>query len=382
MCIGTASFGIAYQQHFFAPVVLATVGCLFSGFGYGYIIRSFYLILAKYVDLKLGITCVAVSIVAEILLAALFNSILTHPVQVAIGISMPPMACLLLIALSILIKAPVRDEPKLSGKQERYQTSVLVVVVFCMLVVRAITTIGIWGGVRVDLSESVNDALINASAACLFFGTIAYFALIRRSDAPLEARYQLPLFILLTSCIVYLVENWALPFSDFPIERLTVEAIELFAHLVLWTVVMASIKHLRFSPYRILGLTAILYGALAFVWMLVFERSTNTIAVLVLIVVYAVALFLIVAPLKARDTTSAHTSKANDVVATLAGQYRLTKRESEILTLLLHGRNRPYIRQKLKLADGTVKSHTTHIYAKLGIHSRQELLDLVEKTVL
>jgi DNA-binding NarL/FixJ family response regulator len=73
------------------------------------------------------------------------------------------------------------------------------------------------------------------------------------------------------------------------------------------------------------------------------------------------------------------TAKAHsEVCGLVAQQYHLTQREEEILYFLMRGRNRPYIQNQLHLADGTVKTHTSHIYAKLGVHTRQELIDLIE----
>lgn len=64
----------------------------------------------------------------------------------------------------------------------------------------------------------------------------------------------------------------------------------------------------------------------------------------------------------------------------VAEQFKLTKRESEIFELLVRGRSVPVIREKLFLSHNTVKTHVRHIYAKTGIHSQQELIDLVETT--
>lgn len=42
------------------------------------------------------------------------------------------------------------------------------------------------------------------------------------------------------------------------------------------------------------------------------------------------------------------------------------------------GRSQPYIREELMLSKNTVSSHVQHIYVKLGVHSKQELIDAVE----
>ena len=56
----------------------------------------------------------------------------------------------------------------------------------------------------------------------------------------------------------------------------------------------------------------------------------------------------------------------------------LTKREAEVLGYLARGRTLPYIADALFVTTGTVKTHTTHIYRKLDVSSRQELLDQLD----
>lgn len=62
----------------------------------------------------------------------------------------------------------------------------------------------------------------------------------------------------------------------------------------------------------------------------------------------------------------------------LSEEYGLTKRETEVLRMLLLGRDAPSISEELCISTNTVKTHVKHIYAKLDIHSRQELIDMVE----
>lgn len=55
----------------------------------------------------------------------------------------------------------------------------------------------------------------------------------------------------------------------------------------------------------------------------------------------------------------------------------LSDRELEIMMYFAKGRDAAYIQQELVLTHSTVSSHRQHIYAKLGVHSQQELLDLL-----
>ncbi len=60
--------------------------------------------------------------------------------------------------------------------------------------------------------------------------------------------------------------------------------------------------------------------------------------------------------------------------AALAGQYGLTAREQEILTHLLAGEEDTAVSAALSIAPGTLKKHMQHIYRKLGIQARWELI--------
>lgn len=65
----------------------------------------------------------------------------------------------------------------------------------------------------------------------------------------------------------------------------------------------------------------------------------------------------------------------------LARMYRLTPREEEVMELLCKGRSIERVQVELGIAKGTATAHAHHVYQKLGIHSRQELLDMVDGRV-
>lgn len=63
--------------------------------------------------------------------------------------------------------------------------------------------------------------------------------------------------------------------------------------------------------------------------------------------------------------------------AELSRERNLTHREEEVLTLLAQGMNVPGIERTLVVSKNTAKSHARNLYGKLGVHSRDELLDAV-----
>ena len=61
----------------------------------------------------------------------------------------------------------------------------------------------------------------------------------------------------------------------------------------------------------------------------------------------------------------------------IAEEHGLTKREREVMELLAQGYTRTYISKALFVSDGTARSHIAHVYAKLDIHKKDDLLKLV-----
>jgi DNA-binding CsgD family transcriptional regulator len=67
-----------------------------------------------------------------------------------------------------------------------------------------------------------------------------------------------------------------------------------------------------------------------------------------------------------------------EVVREISESFGLTPREQEFFGYLAQGRSIPWTVEHLSISDGTGRSHARHIYTKLSVHSRQELLDLVD----
>lgn len=61
----------------------------------------------------------------------------------------------------------------------------------------------------------------------------------------------------------------------------------------------------------------------------------------------------------------------------LASKWGLTPREAEILAFIALGRSAKYIAEELGISYNTARTHIRHVYEKLNIHSKQELIDLV-----
>ena len=68
----------------------------------------------------------------------------------------------------------------------------------------------------------------------------------------------------------------------------------------------------------------------------------------------------------------------DEAIAKLAGHYALSSREMEVLAELLKGRSISRISDTLYISENTTKTHLKRIYKKLNVHSKQEILDLID----
>ncbi len=69
----------------------------------------------------------------------------------------------------------------------------------------------------------------------------------------------------------------------------------------------------------------------------------------------------------------------SQVCVVIAKKYGLSEREGEVLDLLARGNTRMSIAEKLIISENTVRVHVKNIYAKLHIHSKQQLIDMVDR---
>ena len=58
--------------------------------------------------------------------------------------------------------------------------------------------------------------------------------------------------------------------------------------------------------------------------------------------------------------------------------YGLSSREAEVMELIVRGNTGPAIAEMLFISENTMRTHSKRIYAKMGVHKKQELVVLVE----
>lgn len=104
--------------------------------------------------------------------------------------------------------------------------------------------------------------------------------------------------------------------------------------------------------------------------------------IMVLLVVCTMIGLRIVSSLVSRELSRsqfAHitTFESSETAARIAGIYKLSEREAEVLCLMLENKSATEIADAMFIAHGTAKAHISNIYKKLGIHTREELFAMI-----
>lgn len=113
-------------------------------------------------------------------------------------------------------------------------------------------------------------------------------------------------------------------------------------------------------------------------------RSTTGLLTLSLVVVYLVMLGALPSLLRRADNQATLVGLTEQQIrsnTTLRKAYGLSDREMDVVILALGGSSASSVAEKLYISENTVKTHLKRIYAKLNVHSREELRDLVTECV-
>ena len=402
MCFCTAGFAIAFHQTLVPPVVLGSVVSFVLGVGYLWIVASFYLALARAVSLRVAIVVALASQVLEQVASVVASSVLSPAMQIVVCCLYPLVA---LVALSRCWRQ--REAARKEVVADR-ASSHLRLLIFAsgvaIVTLSAVSNVGIWGNARIEYVT--DDTLISLARTCFACTLLVVFTLgtlVASADRPLGYRYQAP-FLIIVGCFMLAVLKQVFPGAWTEPLAIVLLSAEFFSHILTWTLVMNAERDLDESSYFNAGLSMVPYSICSIGWIFLLETDQTASAFVVLAVSYALIIVVAVHPrvlyerrkrtLTSSDDLNEYTiagepeipleSNGAAVVevvdrrcALLGERYKLSQRETQVLSLLAQGRSRPAIQRELVLSEGTVKTHVAHIYEKMGVSSRQEVFDIV-----
>jgi DNA-binding CsgD family transcriptional regulator len=72
-----------------------------------------------------------------------------------------------------------------------------------------------------------------------------------------------------------------------------------------------------------------------------------------------------------------YVADSDPVLDGVAGEYKISKREREVMRLILEGKSNKEIQEQLFISHHTVKNHVYNLFQKMGVKSRSQLMSLV-----
>ena len=148
-----------------------------------------------------------------------------------------------------------------------------------------------------------------------------------------------------------------------------------------WVYLASTVHEAHVAPNLMAGISgALLFGAVACsaVLILFVGAAASEIITPIATVIYLALIGAIMVLRNAQNQPVAFSREIDDVCSEVAHERKLSPREEEVLVYLARGRTNRYIANELCVSPHTAKTHTKRIYEKLGVNSRQEVIDMIE----
>lgn len=413
---GTACIALASNQNLFPPAMLCITGLLALGAGYCWFVVSYGLLLARTGSIARIVYCLAAALSMEPVVRLVIESTFSQTAISAIAVSLPFISMVLLTLVRSMVEREERQDPDAeasargfeggasdvepveSGREAlKSRTGKIFVLLFATAVllatVRTLSPCGTWDAKFDPAPMTSSFGLVAAYAAGVFL--FAWYALVRAESRPVLTRFQ-PAFLLI---VLTLFASLIMLFSQGPQSALLYTFMILddsFAHMLFWASIVCTIANAAMPGRRVVGLAMGVYAAVSTAWLFLLGDSDTLDAPVMAVAITAIYLLtMIVSHTNTGNVDMAErgeqdgaqeesTALADRIAASIeercleiSNEYKLSPRETEVLVLLAQGRTRVYIQDELVLAENTVKTHIAHIYKKLDVGNRQEMLDLV-----
>lgn len=427
---GTVLFAVSYAQSTFDPLPVAMMGLLLSGMGHFWFSSRFCLLLARMRPFTVIVWVIVGALLIKTLLLSLSAVVLPPGWQVALAVAIPLVNALVFegarrqadrrrvvsgsdgatrTGRHTVFGLPTLPRRIVLMKGGQRNLVLLIVMSGLMLAtVRRLSFWGLWGAESafpIKTVWGVSEFL--TLAVCLI--AFAYAAFVKTSRLSMSIRFQPATIVVVAGLFLIGIQQ---P-GDFAFiedaKAVIIHVDEAFAYLLFWSIMALSLDALDMPPFRVLGIGGMTFALASFGWVMMsgyvgdIDSAFIVLAAYVIIVVAmlytyreskryskleeAEALQAMQVSMRASedsDVPSAEVEAGNGLVGTIterciaiSEEYRLTPREAEVFCLLAQGRTRAFIQEELVLSASTVKTHVSHIYTKLAIRDRQEMMDLV-----
>jgi DNA-binding CsgD family transcriptional regulator len=386
MSAATGALVIAYHQNLVNPELFAAVGVFVSSCGYTFIVWGFYAFFAKNIQTEQIVICIAISLVLETVLSILISLYLVAAAQMIVVV-LAPLATALCYFLGL---RSYHGEPnrclakqRLVGFEKYAMIAEVAIFTAALVFIRVLSNVGIWGEQRGNFTGMAELSIVELVSVSLLILLMSYLVFILpRKRLTLSLRCIIGFAVMLGGLQILAISD-DLQFG-YTFDSITT-AIEIFAHLVRWMVIIECIRSIDIPDYRISGITNPVYVLLTLLWAHYLSKLEFATSIFVMITVYVFLVIVLVIFVRSNLHKGGllwqrSAQQKQTTIEDFAKRWGLSPREAHIFSLLVGGSKRREIEKECALSEGTVKTHISNIYKKLDVHSKKEMLDLFNKS--
>lgn len=387
-----AKFGVvlAYYQNLFDPHAMALVLSLVNGACQMIVETPLYILLARYARFSEAALCITIGTIGYTVLTHTANLIPSYYAQLAI-LAFAPFGIWVCWILACKTAPSTSATSTASTAAPRWSTRRLLVVLALVCAARSLLRVlgssKTWEGSGLFPLAAGPVGPITLASSCLACLALVWLIFALPKKHPSRA-CTIGLIVVVGSLQIIAIGE-ALDFLAPVLATAVTSACELFSAVLVWMAFLDCVQRTQMPPWRIRGLMVLSETVCTVATMSMLPDGVNS-SVVVMVFLYAmVAALLVLEKADGTPSTSPRTmdetpaaiadARASEEAArAFAGHYGLSPREQDVLLLLLAGRTRAEVGAETGLADGTVRTHVTNIHKKVGVHSREELVERFE----
>lgn len=411
MLLGTVLYSFGFHQSLLNPLHVSATGSMLIGAGHIWAVAIAYAYIVDISSRREALYILVATQVLERVAVEILGFIPDGTLLIVASYALPVVAVFMLAAADgalVHYRIPRTQTQESSGGMaaQRYFVALCIMAGVGLVACGGMSTVGIWGNAGSGQYGGEAQSLAKALAECALVILLSRATFLVKEHKPLALRYQSSLLVLVTAFALSSSRQmlYALPAELVDMLLVTVEN---YAHVLFWVVALDAAQSLKWPIYRAFSIGMISCSVTGLVWSVFLEHHMAAAESMVFIVFYLILVACMVFP-QAFNRTSLRTSSNEEALNTfvlegesrvtpavngkmlqealeqrcenIAREHALSSRESDVLVLLVKGETRQNMCKKLHLSEGTIKTHLTHIYKKLGIHTQAELLDIAYDT--
>ncbi len=291
----------------------------------------------------------------------------------------------------VLYRDAQAHQPEAAPVERYYTPRTLRPVLKIMLGVAAYgLVIGIMQGMTVEADPAPKWTLsgMHHLLEVVAAAVVLWFVFVRRATLPFSLLWRIVLAFTATGVLALplfgsLFSGWAL---------VIVGVAQTLVVMLLWAMLADVAHRSTLSPLAVFGFGWIAYSlpfpiGHALGSTLSFHTAASSLVAVIVYLLAMASVFLlderdfsrnrIFAGLDEPTPPASMHGPIEQACSVLGERGGLTEREGEVMLLICQGRSKGYIAESLCISENTVRSHARRLYAKLGVHSKQDLLDIV-----